>query len=264
MGSIIVFLIIIGILIWEINIFYKKSKTDIEIGLIILYAIIVFTPILIYYLDLLNIPSKLFFTQNIDTQNWLAFLANYSSSIVAAIIGAVVSVYVMIYQINKNNEDIEKRDKENLRIQNMPILKYSLDTNKEIELIPENFLETNVDTLTTYSLAINIKNIGLNSIKSIKVFWKIKELDVVEQVLGKRSVEVLEKEKEICVEKYFKLKCENDVYKFELTVEYEDLLENKYIQKVNVCYETTTYGNNGRYIGLEKHYVEKEESLIKE
>ena len=87
--------------------------------------------LVIYYLDRYNIPSKFNLTMNINTQNWLSLIGNYITGIISAIIGALVAVWTTIYQIRKNNEQNEKRDKENLRIQNMPILKYDINTERK-------------------------------------------------------------------------------------------------------------------------------------
>lgn len=108
MANIILFFIAIGMLFFMIKCFYKKSKTVIDIVLLILYVIIVVTPIIIYYMDALDIPTKLFFTKNINSQNWLGFLANYTSSVVSSIIASIISLSIMFYQIDKNNEDLEK------------------------------------------------------------------------------------------------------------------------------------------------------------
>lgn len=104
----IAFAIIILIIFLFVKFNYKKCETGGEKLLFILYAIIVTTPIIIYYLDIWNIPSILNLTKNIDSQNWLSFLANYTSSIVSTIIGTTVSIYLVFFQISKNNEDTEK------------------------------------------------------------------------------------------------------------------------------------------------------------
>jgi len=86
---------------------------------------ITLVPIVIYYLDRYNVPTYMGWATDVNSQNWLAFLANYSAGIMSAVIGAIVLVLVTIWQINRNKQDSIERDKQNLRIQNMPILKYN-------------------------------------------------------------------------------------------------------------------------------------------
>ena len=121
-------IIILGIIANFCYINYKKCKDDLEKSLYILLFFVSMVPIVIYYLDRYNIPTYLGWSVNVNSQNWLGFLANYSAGIISAVISAVVLVIVTILQIKKNNEDNIERDKENLRVQNMPILKYSIDT----------------------------------------------------------------------------------------------------------------------------------------
>lgn len=256
--EIIWFIIIFVIMFLFIKLNYKKCENNVERILFILYSIIVMTPIIIYYLDLWNIPSNLKLTRNIESQNWLSFLANYTSSIISAIIGATVSIYLVFFQIRKNNEDTEKRDKENLRFQNMPILKYTIDTKQNVPIELKNLVETNIESLKTYQLTVGIKNIGLNSIKSIKVDMKINELNIKKSVLGNNTLEVLEKGNEIFIRKFFKLEGNNQKYNFEIIVCYEDLLNNWYKQIINVEYLATDYLEDGNYIGNIEYIVNKE------
>lgn len=109
--EIIWFIIIFVIMFLFIKLNYKKCENNVERILFILYSMIVITPIIIYYLDLWNIPSNLKLTRNIESQNWLSFLANYTSSIISTIIGATVSIYLVFFQIRKNTEDTKKEIK---------------------------------------------------------------------------------------------------------------------------------------------------------
>lgn len=161
-------------------------------------------PIVIYYLDRYDVPTYLGWSINVDSQNWLAFLANYSAGIISAVISAVVLVIVTILQIKKNNEDNIERDKENLRVQNMPILKYSIDTENKGKGELEELIITNIDNGNVYNLNISIKNIGLNNIKNIKVDFKSPLINnSTYRILGNYSLEILEKKEEIVINRFF-------------------------------------------------------------
>lgn len=131
--EIISFIIIVVVIFIFAKLNYKKCEKEGEKIIFIFYVTIIYIPIILYYLDLWNIPSKLNLMKNIDSQNWLGFLFTYISTIFSSVIGVTASIYIAFVQIRKNNEDNEKRDKENLRIQNMPLLKYGIDTERKCE-----------------------------------------------------------------------------------------------------------------------------------
>lgn len=258
MIEMIAFVIIILIIFLFIKFNYKKCETGGEKLLFILYTITISTPIIIYYLDLWNIPSILKFTKNIDSQNWLAFLANYTSSIVAAVIGAAVSIYLVFLQIRKNNEDTEKRDKENLRLQNIPLLKFECK-NKNNEEIKLTVLDTKVEDGVVQQINLGIKNIGLNTIR--KSYMKIKS-DILEQEynfeLGNQSS--IEKNEEITMQFILKLFVDT-TYKFEIVVYYQDLLFNTYEKKVILEYKVLSLNDGNKYF-YEYKFIPEDEKII--
>lgn len=144
--QILIFITILLLLVLFIKFNYKKCKTNIEKVIFMLYMIICATPIIIYYLDVLNIPSQLNLTKNIDSRNWLNFLFTYISTIVSSIMGVTASIYIAVNQIKKNNEENERRDKENLRIQNMPLLKYNINTEAEDKESLGKFITTTIES----------------------------------------------------------------------------------------------------------------------
>ncbi len=256
-------IIILGIIANFCYINYKKCKDDLEKSLYILLFFVSMVPIVIYYLDRYNIPTYLGWSVNVNSQNWLGFLANYSAGIISAVISAVVLVIVTILQIKKNNEDNIERDKENLRVQNMPILKYSIDTENKGKGELEELIITNVDNGHAYSLNISIKNIGLNNIKNIKVDFKSPLINnSTYRILGNYSLEVFEKGEERTINKFFSLKSSKEPYDMDIIVYYEDVLSNWYRQILNVHY-TATNILKGEYIGIVRYEVNKEE-IIKE
>lgn len=120
-----------------------------------------------------------------------------------------------------------------------------------------------MDDGNTYNLNISIKNIGLNNIKSIKVDFKSSLINKsTYRILGGCSLEVLEKEEEIKINRFFSLKSAEEPYDMDIIIYYEDVLSNWYRQILKVHYTATSISKGG-YIGIARYEVHKEE-LIKE
>ena len=110
---------------------------------------------------------------------------------------------------------------------------------------------------------ISIKNIGLNNIKNIKVDFKSSLINKsTYRILGGCSLEVLEKEEEIKINRFFSLKSSEEPYDMDIIVYYEDVLSNWYRQILKIHYTATSISKGG-YIGIARYEVHKEE-LIKE
>lgn len=93
----------------------------------------------------------------------------------------------------------------------MPILKYSIDTEYKGKGELEELIITNIDNGHAYGLNISIKNIGLNNIKNIKVDFKSPLINKsIYRILGSCSLEVLEKEEEIIINRFFSLKVQKN------------------------------------------------------
>lgn len=261
----IVVMIVTIILIFIIGIInYKKSENYIEKTMCIVLFIVVVIPCIIYCLDKFNMPTEFNMTKNLDSQNWLSFLGNYTSSIVGAIIGGAITVLVTVLQIEKNNEQTEKRDKENLRLQNMPILKYTLDTRYEDDGQDDSLIMSNQDTGRIYRLNISLKNIGLNNIKNIKVDFESEIIKKKERFIGKDSIISMEMKEEIIIKKYFSIKYREEPYKMKLIVYYEDVLNNLYRQILDIDYITTNSFKKGANISYIKYIIKEEELINKE
>lgn len=241
---------------------YKKAESEYLRLLYILVVCIWIVPVSIYYLDRYNIPTKLTWANNLDTQNWLSFLGTYSAGIVSAVISAFVLVIVTALQIDRNNEDNIKRDAENLRIQNMPLIKYSFNAYEGCESDFKNLIMTKIDDGVPYHLNVYLKNIGLNNIKKIKVSF---ESDVFcsnkVEVLGNNSIVTLEKGEEISIKKFFSLKALDAPYKVKVTINYVDVLSNWYEQIIDVKYVATSIFENGGPTGV-VNYIVNEEKMV--
>ena len=258
--EIISFIIVFTIILIFAKLNYKKCNEGGEKIIFIFYVIIVSIPIIIYYLDLWNIPSQLKLTKNIDSQNWLNFLFTYSSTIVSSVIGVTASIYIAWTQIRKNNEDNEKRDKENLRVQNMPLLKYNIDTERKYKGDVSDLIITSIENGQPYELNFSFKNIGLNSIKNIIIDYESDVINSTYRLSGKNNVISIEKGEEIESNHFLSLEL-NSITKMKLIVYYEDVLDNWYKQILNITYNASSIFEKGNYIGKVSYSVEKEERI---
>lgn len=218
---------------------YRKCENTHEKIIFILMYLIFLSPTIVFYLDLYNIPSMFGYDEKIDTQNWLSYIMNYIGTIISAVIGAVFLVYMTMYQINKNNEDNDKRDRENYRIQNMPLLNYEINGyNNEVR--KDSNIKTDIGSNTgkIYYLNIKIENIGLASIKDIIIKINSDIIKVPQYLISDKSRNILKKDKSIEIHKNYYLE-EKNKYKFILEVYYQDLLNNWYLQNIEINYNTT-------------------------
>jgi len=266
MGNVILFLITMGIIALIIYFIYKatnKNNTPAETISYFVLAIISIIFIGIYYLDRFNVPTELGWGINVNTQNWLSFIGTYVTGIIGAGIGVIASVFITIYQIKKNNEENNNRDKENLRIQNMPIIKYYLTTHELMVPKPQE-IKTKFNNDNKYNISIKLKNIGLNIIKSIKVDFDSEINNKIIRLEGKNTQISVEKDEEIPpIKRCFNLEHAEKPYKMNLIVYYEDVLNNWYKQTVEIDYIATGNATVGGYTGKINYIINKEE-LIEE
>lgn len=239
----------------------KKAESLAEKITELIMAMVMFILLIIYYSDRYDIPSKLNLTMNIDAQNWLSFIGNYVSAVISAIIGALVAVWSAIYQIKKNNEENNRRDKENLKIQNMPILKYDINTEIKGTGDLSELIVTNKENEfgNVYNLNIILKNIGMNSIKNIIIDFQSPIINnSIYRLLGKNAVNPIEKGELVELNKYFSLKPLDKYYEIYLYIYYQDVLSNWYKQEVQIHYSACDTFNNDGYSGSLTFEVQKE------
>lgn len=146
----------------------------------------------------------------------------------------------------------------------MPILKYEVDTQNKCDDGIENLIITKIANGNIYFFNMKIKNVGMNTIKSLIIDCSS---DIIsdkkaDRLVGSNSICVLEKNEEIIVSRYLELNT-NENYDFVLTVYYEDVLSNWYRQIINLKYEATDYFDYG-YIGGVRYDINKEIIIAEE
>lgn len=221
--------------------------------LILLFIIVILLPIGI---DKLIIGNN--FYSNVSNESWVSFLGSYCGAIVssiAAILGIGMTIQYSNEQAKKDREFSLKQESENRRLQIAPYLKYeqknTLQKKHDGDIL---FFEEEYNTYVNTSIII--KNVGLGNL----VNFNITSLKFNGEDLGytMSSNSVMEKNEEMSILIDFRLKLdkikkedlivnpEGDISKYsvprkynkggnlDLLIEYSDLLENKYQQKVTI------------------------------
>lgn len=235
----------IGILGFSIKLFikgYNDSKSDFEKVLYIMLSFAIVFPLIVYYLDRYNIPSKLGHTENIVSSDWVSVLTNYSAAIISTLLNAVFLIFITFKQMDKTYKDNIKLNNENQRIQNLPLLRYNF-TNEILEgkMFDENkkwiFSNQGDSNSNSINFTMEIENIGLNTVRKVylevesELFNKKENFELCSQSnIEKNHL----KKKEFIITNVAK-----GTYKIKITVYYQDLLKNWYKQKVHLIISVT-------------------------
>lgn len=223
---------------------FNEAKDPFEKVMYTVLSMAILIPLILYYLDRFNIPTMLRYTKNVDSKQWLDIISSYFSSIISTIISVVFLVYVTIKQIERTYQDNERLNKENQRLQNLPLLNYTIN---------HGIFNTNIfdDTVTILSnqtdyndksinLLIEVKNIGVNSIR--RLFFTIESDFFETEIFALRNQGGIEKDsstqKEIII-----IGARDKDYNICFTSYYQDLLTNWYEQKINVEISVTNKFN---------------------
>lgn len=240
----------ITILVFSIKLFvkgYKDSKSDFEKVLYIMLSFAILFPLIVYYLDRYNIPSKFGYTENIISSDWVSILTNYSAAIISTLLSAVFLIFITFKQMDETYKDNIKLNNETQRIQNLPLLRYNFTHERlEGEMFDENkkWIFSNQDDSNSDSIdfTMKIKNIGLNTVRKVylevesELFNKKENFELCNQ----SNIEKIQtKKKEFII-----TNVANGTYKIEITVYYQDLLKNWYKQKVHLTISVTNIYNS--------------------
>ena len=262
----------IGILVFSIKLFikgYKDSKSDFEKVLYTMLSFAIIFPLLVYYCDRYNIPSKLGYTENIISSDWVSILTNYSAAIISTLLSAVFLIFITFKQMDETYKDNIKLNNETQRIQNLPLLRYDF-THERLEgemfeenkkLIFSNQDDSNIDSI---DFTMEIENIGLNTVRKVylEVESELFNKKEIFELFNQSNIEKSQtKKKEFIITNIAK-----GTYTIEITVYYQDLLKNWYKQKVHLTisitnvYDSKTHDCNQ----INSVIVDDEELLLKE
>lgn len=240
-SNVVAIIILVILVVWCVK-KYNRSNSLIEKIIYVLIPFIYIVPGIIYMLDRCNVPTLLNWDKNLSIERWFDFLSTYSSSIVGAIIGGVIVVFVTIKQIEVQN----KNNKSDKKIQNAPIFKYNI-TNEGIQTENKFYLFNGHGN--NYSLLISLENVGLNHARHIAFKISGDDINQEKEFSLNKTQGILKKDDLVTFELIinYKYNESNENKKINIKVIYEDLLENKYMQDICIYGETTNIsGSNIR------------------
>ena len=258
-NTIIFMVITLGLSYFFIRKLYKKCESIFEKSLFIISVFLIGFITVLYYFDRFNIPSIFGWNKNVSSQNWLNLLSNFGITILAEVLGGLILIFVTLMQIENNNSNNSKRDKEERRINNLPLLEYSfLESDEKVNnkyFLPSIFEDKDGNFL---KIVLKIKNIGMNAIRKcyIKLNSESLQQDYYCQIDNQSSIDKNE-EKFIS----FLVKLPIGKYKYSITVYYEDLLHNWYSQNIDLQYYVTNYFNNNSHITKSEFDVYDEKNI---
>ena len=228
-----------------------KEKETFEKVLYSIFIVITNIFLIIYYIDRLNLPTKLKISENVDTQNWLIVITSCISSIISAAIGGLIALFVASKEVESNN----RQNEENNRIQNIPLMSYEFDSKNSSDNWTD--LNTNINDGTIGNIDFAIKNIGLGSARNVKINI---ESNIMNESIEKKYY-ILEKDKieNLSFVGSFVI---NEDYHFKGKVSYQDLLLNYYEQEIDFSYKLTPYANNSDRKYIISDLIIKEEKFI--
>lgn len=227
------------IAIWIVLIFYYlylkyKKKEDISFILILFLGL----SLMGAYYTIFCYPSDK------NEESYFTVISQLVSGLFA-VLGVFLTIREESKARKKDNKNQEEKMKEQLRLENIPILKFECnDEEREANSICAYNIEQRFSTKTlTSQLNINIKNVGLGTAQNI-YFQCFVGMDLL---FNSRNLnEVIEKGGEFNYSIQFKIPNYDNYHKrITFLVFYEDLLNNKYMQKLDGNISTYKSVNSG-------------------
>ena len=253
----IIILFLLFLLIYKIYKEYRASNTIDEKIIFWMLVSICFIPVILYYIDRSDIPSKLGWFKHSDSDKWFNFLSTYLSSILSAVIGALTMVLITIHEF----KNIKQNDSEQKRINNMPLISYGFSIYGKYNATP--FIDLCKKKSSSLFLDVSIKNIGMNTLR--KFFINI-STNLVPNDYDYRLDDQLIIEKDCKKNIVFKIPVSKTENSIKLTVKYQDILFNWYEQEVNVNLNNIEFHKDDRdyveYVTADISTLVNDEKLI--
>lgn len=262
--NIIIFILSIGVAVISVIMAHKRENNFEKALYYVILAAILF-PIILYILDVYNIPTKLGLMDNVNFLKWTKFLTDYVYSIISVFVSSAFLIIINFTQVDVTNQKNIKLNNENQRIQNLPLLKYYFTRDLiDSDIFNDNhevILCKNDDETGELNFTMEIENIGLNTVR--KVYWEIKSdilnIDKNLEFYNQSSIEKNQKiKKNIIIQGI-----SSGNYKLDIMVYYQDLLKNWYEQTLHVNISLSDI-NNPTSSEINSFYVEEENLLQNE
>ena len=227
--------LILGIvlLLLFLYIMYKHTNTILERVIYWLVFIIVLSPVIIYYFDLYNLPTKMGWVKDADAGRWFGFVSTYVSTIVGTLVSSFVVVLTVLKQIQVQNENL----KDDKRIENAPLLKYYIK-NESIDEANQSFIFNSEGKI--YNIYFGIENIGLNHAKHIKIKLLNEEENWNRTFQIEDEQSILKKGDTYWFDFIINfMKDSSEKKKISILVSYFDMLNNEYEQQIDIKHTVT-------------------------
>lgn len=238
---------------------YKKCETIFERVIFVFLLISLISIMSIYYFDKFNLLRFLLIGKEIDTKSWLTIISSFMISILAETLGGIILIFVTYKQIEANREDLNKKEQENNRISNMPLLVYSFPKENINAIGNIYYIKTNKKFDKEINWTLSIKNIGMNAVRKcyLNIIDKSMDNSIICKMDNQSSIDK-NQTKDIC----FFQKINYGNHDFKINVYYEDLLHNWYIQKIDVYFYVEKTSD---YLGYfnKVNYIVHDEKITK-
>lgn len=237
MNKILIFIVVSAFLLFLAYLILKLLKKDkLNIKLIVLSLIA--SIVTLFYL--------ICYPQNeILNENYFLGIAQMTGGLFT-----VIGVYMTIKEEEKirksDEENFDNKIKEQLRLENLPVLKFSCNNDeKSVSGIVEYVDCTSEEETTEIQLNIDIKNVGLGSAQKIW-FQSIIGIKNDNSMSGIEN-QIIEPKEKITNTIYFRIPKNKTEFNKRLTilVFYSDLLNNKYMQKLDGNISISECENDG-------------------
>lgn len=230
----IIVIVIIFILLCLFLKFYKGDKINKILILLVVVAIIGTIIFLVFF------PKDKW-----ESENYFMGIAQLTGGLFT-----VIGVYFTIKEEEKNQKNAEKnaneKIREQLRLENMPVLKFESNNDKKDCGGSIYYIDCDDKTENLkIQLNLEIKNVGLGSAQNI-YYQLIIGIENDGSMSGIEN-QIIEPKEAISHTIYFELPKREEYYKnIIILVFYDDLLENKYMQKLDGCLSVSM--NESEYV----------------
>ena len=263
-GNIITSLIIIIFITWFTK-EYRKEKDIFIKSIMIIIIIAIGFPLFIYLMDKGNFFSKLGYIKNVNVENWHNFISTYGSALVSTLISTIFLVWSTGEQIRSSKEDNAKITLEEIRLQNLPVIKIKITYEKNYNNCPGIIVDNTREDRREIFLNFHINNIGLGPAQNIKYFIIT---DTNEKFEIKQENDTIYNEKDKTTIDNLIINVPNTLNYHKnilIFIYYDDLIDNRYVQLYEVyIYSESIKDKNNQYIFNVNTMKVKDSKLINE
>ena len=205
---------------------FDKAESIYEKIIIIIAFIVLVIPIALFFIDAINLPTFLGFTKKVDLKRWTDFIFNYVAVIAGSVVSGMILLVITLYQINTQ----QKNNKEERRINNLPLMKYTVSFSaKDLDAPVINLYDGRKGNPLT--VAVELQNVGLNLAR--KCYASIESENIVGDNKYKFPNQgLLERGSALKLAFRIPINAKSGVIKFKII--YQDVLFNWYEQIVSV------------------------------